>query len=96
MPTYQYRCTKCAHEFEEFQSITASPITFCPECEGFVERVITGGAGFLFKGSGFYITDYRNEKYKSDARKDTSSSISSSSSSSNSKKSKKTKSSDKK
>jgi len=70
MPTYLYRCTKCSHEFEEFQSITASPITFCPECDGRVERVITGGAGFLFKGNGFYITDYRNEKYKSDAKKD--------------------------
>lgn len=70
MPTYLYRCTKCSHEFEEFQSITASPITFCPECDGRVERVITGGAGLLFKGNGFYITDYRNEKYKSDAKKD--------------------------
>ncbi len=98
MPTYSYRCTKCSHEFEEFQSITASPITFCPECEGLVERIITGGAGLIFKGSGFYITDYRNEKYKSDAKKDlhsSPSSSSSSSSSSKSKESKKTKSSDK-
>ncbi|MFH2048834.1 MAG: FmdB family zinc ribbon protein [bacterium] len=78
MPTYLYRCTKCNHEFEEFQSITASPITFCPECDGRVERVITGGAGLLFKGNGFYITDYRNEKYKSDAKKDLHSSSSSS------------------
>jgi len=96
MPTYSYRCTKCGHEFEEFQSITASPITFCPECEGLVERIITGGAGLLFKGSGFYITDYRNEKYKSDARKDHHSSSSSSESSSKSKKSNSPKSSDKK
>jgi len=96
MPTYSYRCTKCGHEFERFQSITASPITFCPECEGLVERIITGGAGLLFKGSGFYITDYRNEKYKSDARKDHHSSSSSSESSSKSKKSNSPKSSDKK
>jgi len=96
MPTYSYRCTKCGHEFEEFQSITTSPISFCPECEGLVERIITGGAGLLFKGSGFYITDYRNEKYKSDARKDHHSSSSSSESSSKSKKSNSPKSSDKK
>lgn len=70
MPTYEYRCTKCGHSFEEFQSITASPITFCPECEGRVERVITGGVGFLLKGTGFYQTDYRSDKYKADARKD--------------------------
>ncbi len=73
MPTYQYKCTKCGHEFEEFQTITESPISFCPECEGRTERVITGGAGFLFKGSGFYITDYRSEQYKKQASKDQSS-----------------------
>ena len=73
MPTYQYRCTKCGYEFEEFQSITDSPITFCPKCKGKTERLISGGAGILFKGNGFYITDYRSEKYKADAKKDSSS-----------------------
>ena len=80
MPTYEYRCTKCGYDFEEFQSITAPPITFCPECDGRTERVITGGVGFLFKGSGFYKTDYRSDKYKADARKDTVTATTSSSS----------------
>ncbi len=96
MPTYRYKCTKCEHEFEEFQSITASPITFCPKCDGLVKRVITGGAGFIFKGSGFYITDYRNEKYKSDAKKDVSTPVSSSTSSDKTKTSKNSKPTDKK
>jgi putative FmdB family regulatory protein len=74
MPTYQYRCKKCSHEFEEFQSINAEPVSICPECGGIPERVITGGAGFLFKGSGFYITDNRSKSYKSDQAKDTGSS----------------------
>lgn len=95
MPTYRYKCTKCEHEFEEFQSITASPITFCPECGGLVKRVITGGAGFLFKGNGFYITDYRNEKYKSDAKKDVSTPPAAATTSDKSKKSKSSKPTDK-
>ncbi len=70
MPTYEYRCTDCGHEFEEFQPISDPPITICPKCDGKTERVITGGAGLIFKGSGFYITDYRNSKYKADASKD--------------------------
>ena len=64
MPTYQYRCSECSHEFSEFQSITADPLSTCPECGGGVQRLISGGAGFLFKGDGFYITDYRSENYK--------------------------------
>ena len=72
MPTYQYKCSECDHEFEKFQSISDPPITICPECDGETKRVITGGAGFIFKGSGFYITDYRNSKYKADAKKDSS------------------------
>lgn len=72
MPTYQYRCTKCEHEFEEFQSISDAPITICPECGGKTQRLITGGAGLIFKGSGFYITDYRNSQYKKDASADSS------------------------
>ena len=71
MPTYQYRCNTCHHEFEVFQSITEDPLTTCPECRGEVRRLISGGAGFLFKGSGFYGTDYRSAQYKADQRKDT-------------------------
>jgi len=70
MPTYQYVCNACGHEFEEFQSISDLPLTECPKCKGHIERVITGGAGFLFKGSGFYITDYRSKSYKEAASKD--------------------------
>ncbi|MCK4858120.1 MAG: zinc ribbon domain-containing protein [candidate division Zixibacteria bacterium] len=64
MPTYWYRCQNCKHEFEEFQKITDSPVRKCPKCDGVVMRVITGGAGLIFKGSGFYITDYRSDSYK--------------------------------
>ena len=72
MPTYEYKCNKCGHEFEAFQSMSAAPLTDCEKCatEGSVERVISGGAGLIFKGSGFYITDYRNSSYKSAADKD--------------------------
>jgi putative FmdB family regulatory protein len=78
MPTYEYVCTKCGQEFETFQSIAAKPLTTCQEdlCgqkkwgRGRVKRKIGGGAGLLFKGSGFYITDYRSENYKSAAKKD--------------------------
>lgn len=70
MPTYQYVCNDCGHQFEEFQSISELPLTACPECKGHVERVISGGAGFLFKGSGFYITDYRSKSYKEAAKKE--------------------------
>ncbi len=65
MPTYHYRCGKCAHEFDQFQSIMDDALTDCPECDGKVVRVISGGAGVIFKGSGFYQTDYRSEEYKS-------------------------------
>jgi putative FmdB family regulatory protein len=65
MPTYEYACTACGHKFEEFQSITAKPVTKCPACKkNKVKRLISAGAGFIFKGSGFYITDYRSENYK--------------------------------
>jgi putative FmdB family regulatory protein len=62
MPTYEYACTQCGHKFEEFQSIQAEPIRECPECAGQVERLINGGAGLIFKGSGFYLTDYKKTK----------------------------------
>ena len=71
MPTYVYRCRDCKKEFEEFQSITEKPLDTCPTCKGRAERVISGGAGFLFKGSGFYITDYRSDSYKKSAAADT-------------------------
>ena len=78
MPTYEYVCEKCGHEFEKFQSIAAKPLGICPEEEcarkswakGKVKRAISGGAGLIFKGSGFYITDYRSDNYKEAAKKD--------------------------
>jgi len=59
MPTYEYVCTACGHEFEAFQRISAEPLTTCPACGGRVQRKISGGAGLIFKGSGFYQTDYK-------------------------------------
>ena len=65
MPTYEYICKKCKKTFEEFQSITAEPLSKCKFCKGKVERRIGGGVGIIFKGSGFYKTDYRSSDYKS-------------------------------
>ena len=72
MPTYEYECPKCGHEFEEFQSITAEHRKSCPRkgCRGRVRRLISAGGGLLFKGSGFYITDYRSEGYQKAAKAD--------------------------
>ncbi len=70
MPTYDYKCLACDVRFEKFQGITAPPIEECPECGGRVKRLIGAGAGLIFKGSGFYITDYRSEGYKESAKKD--------------------------
>lgn len=78
MPTYQYVCEKCDHKFELVQSMADASLTVCPKdkCpqkpwgKGKVKRHISGGAGIIFKGSGFYITDYRSEGYKADAKKD--------------------------
>ena len=65
MPTYEYICQKCEHHFEQFQSMTASPIRKCPHCgKNSVKRLIGKGAGIIFKGSGFYETDYRSDSYK--------------------------------
>jgi len=61
MPTYEYECLKCAHAFEEFKEITAAPRARCPLCRGKVRRLISGGAGFVFKGSGWYATDARSK-----------------------------------
>ena len=61
MPTYEYECTKCHHLLEEFQKITDQPLTKCPVCGGKLRRLISGGSGLIFKGSGFYATDYRKK-----------------------------------
>ena len=78
MPTYEYICEKCDHQFETFQSIKDKPLKTCPKekCgqkkwgKGKVRRAIGAGAGLIFKGSGFYITDYRSENYKQAAKKE--------------------------
>ena len=78
MPTYEYVCEKCGHQFEKIQPISANPLTICPEdlCarkrwgKGKVKRAISTGGGLIFKGSGYYATDYRSEKYKEAAKKD--------------------------
>lgn len=78
MPTYEYICEKCGTQFERVQSISATPLKVCPAdvCKqrkwgkGKVKRTICAGGGLIFKGSGFYITDYRSENYKQAAKKD--------------------------
>lgn len=62
MPTYEYACPKCGHQFEQFQSMRDEPLKKCPKCgKTGVKRLIGGGAGLIFKGSGFYITDYKKK-----------------------------------
>ncbi len=69
MPTYEYQCEACGHRFEQFQSITAEPIRKCPACaRRKVRRLISGGGAIIFKGSGFYATDYRSESYRQSAK----------------------------
>jgi len=71
MPTYDYECEKCGYTFEKFQSIKAPSIRKCPSCGKLaVRRLIGTGAGIIFKGSGFYQTDYRSESYRKEAAKD--------------------------
>ncbi|MFQ5529391.1 MAG: FmdB family zinc ribbon protein [Gemmatimonadota bacterium] len=60
MPTYEYRCAECGHEFERFQKMNDTPVVECPDCMGEVQRLISSGGGLLFKGTGFYATDYRS------------------------------------
>lgn len=67
MPTYEYECNACRYEFEAFQKISEEPLKECPRCRGPIRRKISGGSGLLFKGKGFYITDYRSENYKKKA-----------------------------
>ena len=66
MPTYEYLCLKCKKKFERLQRITENAIKKCPSCGGKAERQIGGGVGLIFKGSGFYITDYKNKGVKRD------------------------------
>lgn len=68
MPTYEYRCEKCRKKFELLQRMSDKPVAKCPKCGGRVERLIGAGAGLIFKGSGFYITDYK--KASSGGKKD--------------------------
>lgn len=70
MPTYEYKCLDCGVRFERFQSISDDPLQECPECSGQVKRLIGAGAGLIFKGSGFYITDYRSEGYRESVKKE--------------------------
>ena len=71
MPTYEYKCSACGHGFEEFQSISAKPVRKCPQCGKLaVNRLISAGGGVIFRGSGFYETDYRSENYKAEAKKE--------------------------
>ena len=60
MPTYEYQCKKCGYKFEKFQSMTELPVKKCPECKGSVKKMIGTGAGLIFKGKGFYQTDYKS------------------------------------
>jgi putative FmdB family regulatory protein len=81
MPTYEYQCEACGQKFEKFQSITSAPIKKCILCgQNKARRLISAGAGLIFKGSGFYITDYRSDSYKSAAKSESPSTTSSSSS----------------
>src|SRR5690606_42014798 len=73
MPTYEYRCS-AGHEFEQFQSMSEEPLRVCTVCGAPAERILSAGAGLLFKGSGFYITDYRSDSYKKAASADSGSS----------------------
>jgi putative FmdB family regulatory protein len=68
MPTYEYECEKCGHRFELFQSMKDEPKKRCPKCRGKVRRLLGTGAGMIFKGSGFYVTDYRSDSYKKEKK----------------------------
>ncbi len=75
MPTYEYKCRKCSLVFERFQKMSDEPVKTCPRCGGEVERLISAGGGVIFKGSGFYSTDYRSESYKKKEREESGSSF---------------------
>ena len=69
MPTYDYICSKCNYKFERFQSMSDEPIRVCPNCGGVVRRLISGGTGLIFKGSGYYETDYKRKSNSPEALK---------------------------
>ncbi|MEE9571629.1 MAG: FmdB family zinc ribbon protein, partial [Candidatus Neomarinimicrobiota bacterium] len=71
MPTYDYKCLNCGFTFEHFQSMTDQPVKECPKCGGKAKRLISGGTGLIFRGSGFYITDYKNKKSESVSKEST-------------------------
>lgn len=86
MPTYDYECDACDHHFDAFQTMSAEPLKKCPQCgKKKLRRLFGAGAGLIFKGSGFYLTDYRSESYKQAAAADKPASSESSSSSTESK-----------
>lgn len=68
MPTYEYECEKCGNRFEAFHSIKAEPLKECPKCKGKINRLISNVGGIIFKGSGFYHTDYKNKKSDKEAK----------------------------
>ncbi len=74
MPTYEYKCTNCGYKFELFQTMNAEPVKVCPKCKGEVKRLIGPGLGPIFKGTGFYETDYKNKSGNSSGKSSTSSS----------------------
>lgn len=74
MPTYEYECEKCKYRFDRYQHINEEPLSDCPECGGHVKRLISGGGGIIFHGTGFYCTDYRSKEYKARAKEDSGSS----------------------
>lgn len=70
MPTYEYECTQCEYKFEQFQNIKDKPLKKCPRCSGMLKRLVGSGAGVIFRGSGFYQTDYRSHSYKQSEKKE--------------------------
>lgn len=68
MPTYDYKCSNCSHVFEHFQSMMDDPLSLCPECGGEVKRMIGGGSGLIFKGSGFYVNDSKKSSSGSSSK----------------------------
>jgi putative FmdB family regulatory protein len=70
MPTYEYQCKKCGHRFDKLQSIKDQPLDACPVCSGGLERLFGTGSGLIFKGAGFYATEYRSSEYQKSAKAD--------------------------
>ena len=70
MPTYEYECRECSNQFEVFQRMTEEHLKTCPKCKGKVRRLVGTGAGVIYKGAGFYTTEYRSESYKKREKED--------------------------